>query len=245
MTRIDGRAADELRETKFTRGFIGHVPGSVLVECGHTRVIVTATIEDRVPPFLVGSGQGWVSAEYAMLPGSTGSRKPRDGRRGGHIDGRTIEIQRLIGRALRSVVDTRRLGQRTIWLDCDVIQADGGTRTASITGAYVALYDAIRLLREKKAIKGDPLKNGLAAVSVGVVDGKPLLDLAYEEDSRAEGDFNFVLSHDLDIIEVQAAAEKRPIPKGLYAECFDLAQQGVKQLVTLQNMTLIKDDLLS
>lgn len=243
MPRIDGRAPDELREIKITRGFIDSAWGSALVEFGQTRILCTAMVEDKVPPFLVNSGRGWLSAEYGMLPGSTGTRKTRDGRRGGHVDGRTVEIQRLIGRSLRTIVNTDIIGQRTIWLDCDVIQADGGTRTTSITGAWIALYDCFAKMRERRVIKKekDPIHTGISAVSVGIVDGQPLLDLCYEEDSRAEGDFNFVLTHDGDIIEVQASAEQRPISADLYGACFELAREGCKKIASAQNMSLIAE----
>lgn len=238
MSRCDGRQDDELRELKLERGFIQTAKSSVLVEWGRTRVIVTASIENRVPPFLVNTGRGWVSAEYSMLPGSTNTRKARDGRRGGHVDGRTIEIQRMIGRALRSVVDTKSLGPRTVWIDCDVIEADGGTRTASITGAWVVLNDVLRQMKEEKTIKREPLTGGVAAVSAGIVDGRPVLDLCYEEDSSAEGDFNFVLSHEGGIIEVQGCGEQRPIAKEHYEACFTLAEHGLRQIASVQNAAL-------
>lgn len=240
MKRQDGRAPDELRAMKITRNFIGTAAGSVLIECGHTRVIVTATVQDQVPPFMLNTGMGWVSAEYSMLPGSTLDRKQRDGRKNGQTDGRSIEIQRIIGRALRNVIDQRALGQRTIWVDCDVIEADGSTRTASINGAYLALYDCFKLLRERGVINRDPLRTGLTAVSVGIVDGQVLCDLTYDEDSRAEGDFNFVLSHEGDVIEVQGGAEKRPIARAKYDECWNVAQKAAKQIMTQQNMALLR-----
>jgi ribonuclease PH len=240
MKRADGRAPDQIRELKITRNFIGSADGSVLIECGRTRIIVTAVFENLVPPFLVNTGQGWLSAEYSMLPGSTPQRKQRDGRKGGNVDGRSVEIQRIIGRALRCVVDTKPFGQRTLWIDCDVIEADGSTRTTSINGAYVALYDALQPLRENRPPERDPLRTGIAAVSVGIVDGTPLLDLTYEEDSRAEGDFNFIMSHDGDVIEIQGSAEKRPIPRAKYDECVALAHKGLKQVMTMQNMALLR-----
>lgn len=241
MSRSDGRQDNELRELKLTRGFIGTAKSSVLVEWGRTRVIVTASVENRVPPFLVNTGRGWVSAEYSMLPGSTQTRKARDGRRAGHVDGRTIEIQRLIGRSLRSVVDMKRLGPRTIWIDCDVIEADGGTRTASITGAWVVLSDVLRQLLDEKIIKRAPLRGGVAAVSAGIVDGRPVLDLCYEEDSSAEGDFNFVLSHEGGIIEVQGCGEQRPIEREHYEACFTLAENGLSSIAAIQNAALNGD----
>ncbi|MEE9394979.1 MAG: ribonuclease PH [Planctomycetota bacterium] len=239
MSRVDGRAPDQLRNVKIHRDFIPSAPGSVLFEWGNTRVIVTATVEDRVPPFLVNTGRGWLSAEYGMLPGSTDRRKPRDGRRGGNVDGRTVEIQRLIGRTFRNLVKLDKLGPRTIWLDCDVIQADGGTRTASITASYLALYDCLRRLRERKVLKHDVLLGGVSAVSVGVVEGKALLDLCYEEDSRADADFNFVMTHEGKIIEIQGGSEQRPLSKEKFDECYALAEKGVHQLQSLQNTALI------
>lgn len=239
MPRADGRGPDELRRLKITRNFVSSAAGSCLIEFGRTRVIVTATVQDQVPPFLLNTGLGWVSAEYGMLPGSTQDRKQRDGRRGGNIDGRTMEIQRLIGRAFRTVIDQRALGQRTIWIDCDVIEADGGTRTTSINGAYIALYDAFKLLRDRRVIQRDPMRTGIAAVSVGIVDGKPLLDLDYQEDSSAESDFNFVFTHEGEIVEVQGTAEKRPISRQRFDECWVLAEKGIKQIVSRQNTVLI------
>lgn len=239
MSRVDGRANDDLRPLTLTPHFIDTADGSVLVECGKTRVICTAMVENRVPPFLVNTGLGWVSAEYGMLPGSTDRRKQRDGRRGGQVDGRTIEIQRIIGRALRAIVHQKNLGPRTIWLDCDVIQADGGTRTASITGSYVALYLAVKKLLDTKVIKRDPLTGGVAAVSVGVVGGVPMLDLCYEEDSRADADFNYVMSHEGGIIEVQGSAETAPIDPETFFACHKLAEKGLKELMSIQNMSLI------
>lgn len=240
MKRADGRAPDQIRELKITRNFIGSADGSVLIECGKTRVIVTAVFENLVPPFLVGTGQGWLSAEYSMLPASTPQRKQRDGRKGGNVDGRSIEIQRIIGRALRTVVDTKPFGQRTLWVDCDVVEADGSTRTASINGAYVAVYDSLRRLRENRPPDRDPLKTGIAAVSVGIVEGTPMLDLTYEEDSRAEGDFNFIMSHEGDLIEIQGGAEKRPIPRVKYEECVALAHKGLKLVMSQQNLALLR-----
>ena len=240
MPRPDGRTADQLREIRMHRGFIDSAAGSVLIEWGRTRVIVTASVQEQVPPFLMNSGMGWISAEYSMLPASTPDRKPRDGRRGGPPDGRSVEIQRLIGRSLRTVVDTRCLGQRTIWVDCDVIQADAGTRTAAITGAYVALYDCFTAMRERKMIKKDPLKDGLAAVSVVVVDGVPMLDPCYQEDSAAEADMNFVVSHEGGIIEVQCTGEKTPLPRSRFDECFALAEKGLREIRSLQNTALIR-----
>ena len=239
MNRGDGRRADQLREISITRNFITSAPGSVLIQWGGTRVICTATVQERVPPFLVNTGLGWVSAEYGMLPGSTNERKMRDGRRGS-VDGRTVEIQRIIGRSLRTVVNQKALGPRTIWVDCDVIQADGGTRTASITGSWVALYDCIAKLRQEKVIKRDPLRGGVAAVSVGIVDGKPCLDLDYEEDSRADAEFNVVMSHQGGMSEGRGSAEKAPVPRAKFDACMELAIGGIEEIASIQNRSLIR-----
>jgi ribonuclease PH len=207
--RPDGRREDALRKVKITRNYIDYAEGSVLIEFGATRVICNATVEENVPPFLRGKGTGWVTAEYSMLPRSTHTRSPRESSRG-KIGGRTHEIQRLIGRSLRSVMDLTLLGERSILIDCDVIQADGGTRTASITGAYVALVDALRLLKARGTIPAYPIKEAVAAVSVGIVDGIPLLDLNYAEDSAAEVDMNFVMTTTNRFVEVQGTAEGKP-----------------------------------
>lgn len=233
MNRMDGRAHDELRPLRIQPDFIPSAPGSALVEWGRTRVIVTATVEDRVPPFLVNTGRGWLSAEYGMLPGSTDRRKARDGRRG-PVDGRTIEIQRLIGRNLRNAVNLDRIGQRTIWVDCDVIEADGGTRTASLTGGWVALARCLAHMRERKMIKGDPLRGGLAGVSVGVIGGEAFLDLCYEEDSRADADVNFVMTHGGKMIEVQGGAEGKPLERAQFDACWELAEKGVREIAKIQ-----------
>ena len=240
MARADGRALDELRNIRLTPNFIDTADGSCLIEWGKTRVICTAMVEDRVPHFLVNSGQGWVSAEYGMLPGSTDRRKQRDGRRGNGVDGRSVEIQRIIGRAMRTIFNTRVIGQRTIWVDCDVIQADGGTRTASITGGYVALKLAVQNLLKRKVIKKDPILGGVAAVSVGIVDGIPKLDLCYEEDSRADADFNYVMSHNEEIIEVQGGAEAAPIKRELFLACHEIAELGIRRLKDLQQEAISK-----
>src|SRR6476660_2425479 len=207
--RSDKRPADQLRDTKLTPHYLEHAEGSVLIEAGRTRVICAASIEDRVPPFLRNSGKGWVTAEYGMLPRSTTTRTQREST-AGKVGGRTQEIQRLIGRSLRSVTKLSALGERTIWIDCDVIQADGGTRTASITGAFVALALALEKMRERDMIKTIPLADYVAAISVGIVDGESLLDLAYEDDSRAEVDMNIVKTGDGRFIEVQGTAEAIP-----------------------------------
>src|SRR6185437_8991355 len=233
MTRTDGRAAAELRPTKVTPGFLAHAEGSVLIEVGRTRVICAATIEDRVPPFLRNSGKGWVTAEYGMLPRATSTRTQREAS-AGKIGGRTQEIQRLIGRSLRSVTKLNELGERTIWIDCDVIQADGGTRTASITGGFVALALALQKMRELALIRDVPLTDYVAATSVGIVDGCALLDLAYDEDSRAEVDMNFVKTGDGRFIELQGTAEGKPFDKRALDALMSLADSGIKDLIDIQ-----------
>ncbi len=237
MTRSDGRAADELRPVKIQTGWVRHPEGSALIEMGDTRVLCTASIEESVPPFLRDSGRGWVTAEYGMLPGSSHPRIGRESARG-KVGGRTQEIQRLIGRSLRSIVDTSRLGQRTIWIDCDVLQADGGTRTASITGAYVALALALRSLRAAGKLSDDPLVGSVAAVSVGVVGGTPVLDLCYTEDSTAEVDMNFVVTGDGRFVEVQGTAEGSPFSRDAMGSLTDLALAGITRLTQLQQQTL-------
>jgi len=235
--RAHGRKGSQLRPVRISPHFIRHAAGSVLIEVGDTRVICTATVEDQVPPFLRDSGRGWVTAEYGMLPGSSTTRIARESARG-RVGGRTHEIQRLIGRSLRAVTNLGRLGQRTIWLDCDVIEADGGTRTASITGAYVALALAVRSLRAAGKIVEDPLTGSVAAVSAGIVGGKPLLDLCYDEDSGAEVDMNFVMTGKGRFIEVQGTAESKPFTKSQLDRLADMAWAGVQQLTALQQQTL-------
>jgi ribonuclease PH len=235
--RSDGRKAGELRRVKISTDFIRHAEGSVLIEVGDTRVICTATVEEQVPPFLRDTNRGWVTAEYGMLPGSSTTRIQRESARG-RVGGRTHEIQRLIGRSLRAVTNLERVGPRTIWLDCDVIEADGGTRTAAITGAYVALALALRRLRASGRIATDPLTGSVAAVSVGVVSGKPLLDLRYDEDSRADVDMNFVMTGKGQFIEVQGTAEGKPFSKAQLVRLSDLASDGIKQLTKLQREAL-------
>ncbi|SET38957.1 RNAse PH [Natronincola peptidivorans] len=237
MSRIDGRKNDELRPVKFTRNYTKHAQGSVLVEMGETKVICTAMIEDKVPPFLKNTGKGWITAEYSMLPSSTQTRKIRESSRG-KIDGRTQEIQRLIGRALRSVVDLNAIGERTIWVDCDVIQADGGTRTASITGAFVALVDAANILLENGSLKRMPLKNFVSAISIGIVEGKYLLDLCYEEDSKAKVDMNIVMTDKEEFIEVQGTGEEAPFSKSDLMELLTLAEKGNAALIEMQKEVL-------
>ena len=237
MTRIDNRGADTLRPVTITPQFLVHPEGSVLIEAGLTKVICTASIEDRVPPFLRNSGKGWVTAEYGMLPRATTTRSTREAS-SGKVGGRTQEIQRLIGRSLRAVTRLEELGERTVWIDCDVIQADGGTRTASITGSYVALVLALRTLVKRGVLSHVPVPDHVAAISVGIVDGIPLLDLAYEEDSRADVDMNVVKTSDGRYIEIQGTAETTPFDRGRLNELLDLADAGIAELVALQKQVL-------
>ena len=233
MTRSDGRAAAQLRPTSLTAGFLAHAEGSVLIEVGRTRVVCAASVEERVPPFLRNSGKGWVTAEYGMLPRATTTRTQREST-AGKVGGRTQEIQRLIGRSLRSVTRLPELGERTIWVDCDVIQADGGTRTASITGGFVAMLLAMGRLRDTGLLRAIPVQDYVAATSVGVVDGLPLLDLAYEEDSRAEVDMNIVKTGDGRFIEVQGTAEGPPFERQALDDLMELADRGIQELIALQ-----------
>jgi ribonuclease PH len=233
MMRSDGRAADQLRETRMTAGFLMHAEGSVLIEVGRTRVVCSASVEDRVPQFLRNTGKGWVTAEYGMLPRATTTRTQREAS-AGRVGGRTQEIQRLIGRSLRSVTRLPEIGERTIWVDCDVIQADGGTRTASITGGFVALVLALRKLRESGAIRTLPVQDHVAATSVGVVGGVPMLDLAYDEDSRADVDMNVVKTGDGRFVEVQGTAEGPPFERAAMDSLMELADRGIRVLVELQ-----------
>ncbi len=235
--RIDQRAENQLRPIKITRNYTRYAEGSVLVEFGHTKVLCTASIENNVPRFLKGQGQGWVTAEYGMLPRSTHTRSDREAARGKQ-SGRTQEIQRLIGRSLRAMVDLKKLGENTITIDCDVIQADGGTRTASITGAAVALIDAMNVLLEKKKIKNDPLKGLVAAVSVGIHNGEALLDLNYDEDSTCETDLNVVMTQSGEFIEIQGTAEEKPFTREQANQMLALAEEGIKQLVEEQQKAL-------
>jgi len=235
--RPSGRAPDELRTIKLTRNYTKHAEGSVLVEFGDTKVICTASVSEGVPRFLKGKGEGWVTAEYGMLPRSTGSRMNREAAQGKQ-GGRTMEIQRLIGRSLRAVVDTAALGERTITIDCDVIQADGGTRTASITGGYVALADAVRYLRNKKLISKDPLHGQVASVSVGISQGVPILDLDYAEDSSAETDMNVVMNDGGAFIEVQGTAEGHAFRRDELDAMLALAEHGIRQLLEKQRDAL-------
>jgi ribonuclease PH len=236
-SRADGRSHDQLREVRFTRGWLAQAEGSVLVEFGQTRVLVAASVTEGVPRWRKGSGLGWVTSEYAMLPRATNTRTDRESIRG-RIGGRTHEISRLIGRSLRAIIDYQALGENTIVLDCDVLQADGGTRTASITGAYVALADAIRWLRERDLLTAEPLTGSVAAVSVGVVDGSSMLDLCYTEDSAADTDMNVVMTGDGTFIELQGTAEGTPFDRKLLDELLDLGATGCAQLTELQHVAL-------
>jgi ribonuclease PH len=237
MTRNDGRAPAQLRPTRITPEFLMHAEGSVLIEVGRTRVVCSASVEERVPPFLRNSGKGWVTAEYGMLPRATTTRTQREAT-AGKVGGRTQEIQRLIGRSLRSVTRLPELGERTIWVDCDVLQADGGTRTASITGGFVAMVLAMQRLRNSGALKSVPVQDHVAATSVGVVDGVPLLDLAYDEDSRAEVDMNIVKTGDGRFIEVQGTAEGPPFERQALDDLMELAESGIRELVALQRSVI-------
>ncbi|MGV8909525.1 MAG: ribonuclease PH [Propionicimonas sp.] len=239
LTRVDGRSPDQLRPVTITRSWLDHAEGSVLVEYGATRVLVAASVTVGVPRWRKGSGLGWVTSEYAMLPRATHTRSDRESVKG-RIGGRTHEISRLIGRSLRSVIDYKALGENTIVLDCDVLQADGGTRTASITGAYVALVDAVAWLRAKGALAGDPLIGTVAAVSVGIVDGVPMLDLAYTEDSAAEVDLNVVATGTGDFVEVQGTAEGKPFSRAVLDELLDLGLAGCADLSRLQAEALAR-----
>jgi ribonuclease PH len=235
--RSDNRSAEQMRPVKIFPDFISTAEGSALIEIGNTRVICTATVEETVPSFLKGAGKGWITAEYSMLPRATLTRTPREASRG-RVSGRTHEIQRLIGRALRAVVDLHRLGERTITLDCDVIQADGGTRTASITGAFVAMGLALEKMIEAGTLTSAPIRDYVAAISVGVVDGAILLDLCYEEDSRADVDLNFVMTGGRKIVELQATAEQHPFDDAQLKKMMDYAAKGIDSLVAKQQSIL-------
>jgi ribonuclease PH len=235
--RADGRARDDLRPVKITPDFITHAEGSVLIEAGHTRVIVTASVDDGVPSFLKGTGKGWITGEYGMLPRATEDRTPREATRG-RQSGRTLEIQRMIGRTLRAVADLKGLGERTVWLDCDVIQADGGTRTASITGAFVAVALAFERMVASGILRKVPLIDSVAATSVGIVDDELFLDLAYEEDSRAQVDMNVVMTGSGRFVEVQATAEGRPYTGQEMQRLIDLAGGGIQRLTEVQQDVL-------
>ncbi len=237
IERADGRGLDQLREVRFTRGWLEQAEGSVLVEFGATRVLVAASVTEGVPRWRKGSGLGWVTSEYAMLPRATNTRSDRESIKG-RVGGRTHEISRLIGRSLRAIIDYKALGENTIVLDCDVLQADGGTRTASITGAYVALSDAVGWLRERNLLAGEPLIGSVAAISVGVVSGTPMLDLCYTEDSTADTDMNVVMSGTGQFIEVQGTAEGTPFDRNTLDELLDLAAGGCATLTELQAAAL-------
>ena len=237
LYRPDGRAADQLRPVRITLGAQEYAEGSVIIEAGKTRVLCAVTAEDGVPQFLRGAGRGWLTAEYAMLPRSTVTRTPREGRPAA-IRGRTQEIQRLIGRSLRAALDLEQLGERTLTVDCDVLQADGGTRTAAITGAYVALYQALKTLMERKALPAMPLRSAVAAVSLGALGGEVLLDMCYEEDSRAEADFNVVMTDRGEFVEVQGTAEGKPYPRDILDAVLAAAHRGISQLFEAQKAAI-------
>ncbi|MFW9789134.1 MAG: ribonuclease PH [Candidatus Thorarchaeota archaeon] len=232
MPRVDGRANDEVRQVEFTRNFLKHPEGSVLIATGETKVICTATVEEGIPGWLNGKGQGWVTAEYGMLPRSTDDRMNRY-----KVSGRAQEIQRLIGRSLRAAVDMTRIGEYTVRIDCDVIQADGGTRTASITGAYVALCDAIQYMIDMDIISESPITGNVAAVSVGIINGEPLLDLCYMEDAQADVDMNIV-QHGIDFVEIQGTAEGATFDRTAMIQMLDLATKGISELIDAQNKAL-------
>jgi ribonuclease PH len=235
--RTNGRANDAIRQLKIEKNFLKYPEGSVLAEMGETKVICQVSVEEKVPAFLKNSGKGWLTAEYSMLPRATQTRSMRESV-SGRVGGRTHEIQRLIGRALRSIVNLDVIGEKTIWIDCDVIQADGGTRTASITGAYVALVEALWNMKKKGVIQKIPLRDSVGAISVGIVDGEPMLDLSYEEDYRAEVDMNFVMTGKGLLIEVQGTAEKKPFTKEQFDIMYQYANKGIKEITKLQKMTL-------
>jgi len=237
MKRADGRAWNELRPVKITLGFQQFAEGSALIEIGKTRVLCAVSVEDRVPMFLKGTGKGWVTAEYSMLPRSTVTRTPRDSFKG-RISGRNQEIQRLIGRSLRAIVDMEALGERTLTVDCDVLQADGGTRTAAITGAFVALYQALHRLANMGVISSVPMNNAVAATSVGVVAGNRYLDLCYDEDSTAEVDFNVVMTNKGEFVEIQGTAEGKPFNKEMTEHLLSLAEKGIRELFEAQEQAL-------
>jgi ribonuclease PH len=238
--RPSKRSSGQLRKIRITRNYIKHAEGSALIECGDTKVICTASVDEKVPPHKKGTGEGWITAEYGMLPRSTGERMGREAARGKQ-SGRTQEIQRLIGRSLRAVVDLKKLGERTIQIDCDVIQADGGTRTASITGAFVALYDAVKDLLGKGLIKESPLKDFIAAISVGIYNGNPVLDLDYLEDSECDTDMNVVMLGNGHFVEVQGTAEGHAFTRAEMDELLELAKQGIAQLIAMQRTVLETD----
>jgi ribonuclease PH len=235
--RFEGRASDQLRSVRMTPGFIAQPEGAVLIEVGRTRVICTASVEESVPVFLKGQGKGWITSEYSMIPRATTTRTPRESTIG-KKSGRTQEIQRLIGRALRAAVDLQKLGERQIWIDCDVIEADGGTRTASITGAFVAMCIAIEKLLVSKSISENPIRSHVAAVSVGIVKGVPMLDLDYSEDSAADVDFNIVMTDRDEFVEIQGTAERFPFSTSALTQLLELGRRGIGELIEVQRKTL-------
>lgn len=237
MERVGGRQPDQLRRVKITRNYIKHAEGSVLIEVGDTKVICTATIEEKVPPFLKGSKQGWITAEYSMLPRATQVRNIRESAKG-KLTGRTQEIQRLIGRSLRSIINLHGLGERTVWLDCDVIQADGGTRTASITGAFVALVDALQKLVDNQQLEKLPITDFLAATSMGIIEGTEILDLCYQEDSNAQVDMNLVMTGSGKIVEIQGTAEEYPFTRLQLDRLYALGEKGIQELIMAQKEAL-------
>lgn len=240
--RIDGRKNEQLRPVKVTRKYTKYAEGSVYIEVGDTKVLCNVSVEEKVPQFLKGLGEGWITAEYNMLPRSTGTRKVRDIARL-KLDGRTMEIQRLIGRALRSVVDLKALGERTLWIDCDVIQADGGTRTTSISGAFIAMVDAINKIHKTKPFKVYPIRNFVAATSVGILNGEKILDLCYEEDSKAMVDMNIIMTDEGEFVEVQGTGEEKPFSRAELNELLDLGEKGIKQMIQVQKDSLKMDAL--
>ena len=240
--RIDGRKYDQIRPIKITRDYTKYAEGSVLIETGDTKVICTASIEDRVPPFLKGKGEGWITCEYNMLPRATQVRKIRDITKG-KIDGRTMEIQRIIGRALRSIVDLKAMGEKTIWIDCDVIQADGGTRTASISGAFVSLVDAVNKLHKRTPFTVYPIRDFVSAISVGIVNNVRMLDLCYLEDSRAQVDMNIVMTDSGEFVEIQGTGEQSPFTKDDLQELLHLGEKGIKNMIHAQKESLKMDSL--
>ena len=235
--RQDGRTNDEIRDIKITRKYISHADGSVFIEMGNTRIVCTATVEEKVPPFLRGKGKGWITAEYDMIPGSTHRRVIRP-QASGRINGRTHEIQRLIGRSLRAAVDLDKIGERTIWIDCDVIEADGGTRTASITGSFIALFDCLQGMIEKKLIDEMPIESFVAAISVGIVNGEVLVDLCFSEDSNAEVDMNVVSNSKGNLIEVQSTAEGTPFSREQFDQMLESASSSIEDILELQKKIL-------
>ncbi len=235
--RLEGRAANQLRPVRITPGFISQAEGSVLIEVGRTRVICTATVEETVPSFLKGTNKGWITSEYSMLPRSTNTRTPREST-SGRKSGRTYEIQRLIGRALRASIELEKLGERQIWIDCDVIEADGGTRTASITGAFIAMSQAIQSLTKSNRVAENPIRSHVAAVSVGIINRVPMLDLNYVEDSSADVDFNVVMTDRDEFVEIQGTAEKFPFSTSALNELLALGRQGIRELIEMQKKIL-------